>query len=464
MMLCNKATVLLLLSVVLLCCRTEGNRDTRRTGRNSNPAPTPRRESMPSVLRKWSLTSNLPIVIVDTSGKWIPDEPKIHAKLTIIYDESGGRNSVKSSHVHFEGKIGIEVRGKTSQMFPKKQYGFEIVGNNGDSVDAPLLNLPTESDWILHAPYSDKTLIRNFLAYHFSNQIGRYAPRAKFVELFMNHTGEAKITQRHYAGVYLLMEKIKRGKDRIDIQSLEPTHHEPLEITGGYILKIDKIDPYDSYFFTDFGTQLIHVYPKGNQINDAQKAWIKNYMNAFETALIKDPKRGYAKYIDTSSFIDYFIINELFRNIDAFHISTYMHRDRGGKLRMGPVWDFNLSMGNANYSDGWKPNGWLLHTRPVPFWWHRLLKDRNFKQQLTKRWNELIKNELALSNIVKMIDQTVEYLAEAHPRNFQRWRILGQYVWPNQYPYPRTYEGEVDRLKTWLRNRVQWMDGHIKSL
>ncbi len=421
-------------------------------------------------------TSNLPIVIIDTFGQRIPNEPKIPARIKIIYDQSGGRNALNSQHVDFEGKIGIELRGKTSQHFPKKQYGVEIQDDNGNDKDVSLLQLPAESDWVLNGPYSDKTLMRNFLAYEFSNRIGRYASRTKFVEVFLNDRADTAINKGHYVGVYLLIEKIKRGKNRVDIQSLKrefasvtgkEQQKKPSEISGGYILKIDKTDRYETYFYTRYGTRLFHVYPKGHEISNTQKAWIQNYMNEFETALagrdFKDPTRGYAKYIDTDSFIDHFIINELFKNTDGFRNSTYMYKDSDGKLEMGPVWDFNLSMGNSVFNNAWETSNWLIYTNPVPFWWDRLLTDENFKRRLVKRWQALRKNELATSELFGEIDRTAAYLSEAQTRNFERWPVLGRQVFGNPGPYLPTYQQEVQQLKIWLQARLKWMDQRIKS-
>ena len=421
-------------------------------------------------------TSNLPIVTIDTFGRRIPNEPKISARIKVIYDQSGGRNALNSQHVDFEGKIGIEVRGKTSQHFPKKQYGIEIQDDNGNDKDISLLQLPAESDWILNGPYSDKTLMRNFLAYEFSNRIGRYASRTRFVEVFLNDRGDTAINKGHYVGVYLLIEKIKRGKNRVDIRSLKRgslsvtgkgQQKKPSEISGGYILKIDKMDRYETYFYTHYGTRLLHVYPKGREISNAQKAWIQNYMDEFEAALagtdFKDPERGYAKYIDIDSFIDHFIINELFKNTDGFRNSTYMYKDRDGKLEMGPVWDFNLSMGNSVFYNAWETSNWLIYTNPVPFWWDRLLTDEDFKQRLVKRWQALRKNELATSKLLGEIDRTAKYLSEAQKRNFERWPVLGRRVFGNPGPDFPTYEQEVQQLKTWLQARLQWMDQRIKS-
>ena len=417
--------------------------------------------------RTEAFTSNLPIIIINTSGKWIRNEPKIPARMKIIYDESGGRNTLNSRHIDFDGKIGIEIRGKTSQGFGKKQYGIETQDEQGNDKDVSLLQLPAESDWVLNGPYSDKTLMRNYLAYEFSNRIGRYASRTKFVEVFLNDRGDATIQNRHYVGVYLLIEKIKRGKNRVDIRSLKSVKKKPAGITGGYILKIDKTDPYETYFFTRYGTRLFHVYPKGHEMSDAQKTWIQDYMSEFEAALagkdFKDPERGYAKYMDTDAFIDHFIINELFRNIDGFRNSTYMYKDRDGKLRMGPVWDFNLSMGNSSFSEGWKTDGWLIYTNRVPFWWDRLLKDRNFRQKLVKRWQALRRDELATSRLLDEINRTAKYLSKAQKRNFQRWPVLGRRVFGNPNSGLPTYQQEVQQMKKWLQARLKWIDKHIES-
>lgn len=458
-----KKIISLLLSGIILTMATSCFTDTAGQSKRyekafvSNPANTQK-----GLKRTEAFTSNLPIVIIDTSGKWIPNEPKIPARMKVIYDKSGGRNTLNSQHVDFEGKIGIELRGKTSLRFPKHQYGIEIQDDTGNDKDMSLLQLPAESDWVLNGPYSDKTLMRNYLAYEFSNRIGRYASKTQFVEMFLNSKADPTIGDKHYVGVYLLIEKIKRGKDRVDIQPLKPA-----DITGGYILKIDKSDQYETYFFTRYGTRLFHVYPKGHEVSDAQKAWIQNYMSEFEETLagkdFKDPEHGYAKYIDTDAFIDHFIINELFRNIDGFRNSTYMSKDKGGKLTMGPVWDFNLSMGNAGFNEGWKTDGWLIYTNPVPFWWDRLLQDKNFTRKLAKRWTELRKDILATSKLFKEIDQTAELLSEPQKRNFQRWRVLGRRVFANPTWGAPTYRKEVEQMKMWLHARLKWIDRYIVS-
>lgn len=463
-----KRTFLLLSSIILVIlagCYTEPPPplQPKRSVNRQNFQNRPNYLNIP-----WPHTSNLPIVIIETDGRRIPSEPKIPAQMKIIYNESGGRNSIDSSDFHFQGKIGIEVRGQTSEMFPKKQYGFEFQDDAGNDKDVSIFQLPAESDWVLNGPYSDKTLMRNYLAFEFSNRIGRYASQTKFVEVFLNSNGDRTIQARHYVGVYLLLEKIKRGKNRVPIQPLQPTDNKSPEITGGYIVKIDKMDPQETFFYTRQGTHMAFVYPKGHKMSHAQRMWIRKYIGNFESVLyephFKDPERGYAKYIDVDSFIDHFIINELFKNTDGFRLSAYMYKDRGGKLTAGPVWDFNFSMGNTVFHNGWETNSWLIYTNPVPFWWNRLLSDENFKQKLVEKWKTLRKNELATSKILREIDQTAEYLSEAQKRNFQRWPILGHSVFGNPGPGRSTYQGEVDEMKAWLQVRLQWMDQHIELL
>ena len=462
----KKKIILIFLGSIILAIATSCIADTtQQPNQPSKISNLKRTDADRKLDRTKAFTSNLPIVIIDTSGGWIRDEPKIPAQMKIIYDESGGRNTLNSQHIDFEGKIGIELRGKTSLGFPKKQYGVEIQDDEGNDKDASLLQLPAESDWVLNGPYWDKTLMRNYLAYAFSNRIGRYASRTKFVEVFLNERGNTTIGDKHYVGVYLLIEKIKRGKDRVDIKSLKPAN-----IAGGYILKIDKADRYETYFFTRSGTRLFYVRPKGYEMSAAQKAWIQNYMSEFEAALVgkdfKDPERGYTKYIDTDAFIDHFIINELFRNIDGFRNSTYMYKDRDGKLTMGPIWDFNLSMGNAHFNEGWKTDGWLIYTNPVPFWWDRLLQDKNFTQKLAKRWQALRKDILATSKFLDAIDQTAAYLSEAQQRDYQRWASRGHNAFGDRLSTNRgrlIYKQEVQQIKRWLQARLKWIDTHIAS-
>src|ERR1051325_729327 len=177
-------------------------------------------------------SSNLPIVVINTNSQTIPDEPKITCGLGIIYNGIGVRNYLTDPFNNYNGKIAIEVRGSSSQMFPKKCFGFETLNTNGTKKDTLILGMPAEHDWILSASYSDKTFMRNFLSYKLYRDFGRYAPRTQFCEL---------VIDGQYQGVYILMERIKRDKNRVDIAKLNNWENAGDSLTGGYIIKIDKM-------------------------------------------------------------------------------------------------------------------------------------------------------------------------------------------------------------------------------
>ncbi|MDP7018712.1 MAG: CotH kinase family protein [Pirellulaceae bacterium] len=417
---------------------------------------------------RFSADSRLPIVIVDTAGAPIADEPKTDAVMSII--DRGNRPNRLTDPPTSTSRIRIEIRGASSQMFDKKSYGFESVNKSGKDRDVGLLGLPPESDWILYGPHSDKTLMRNYLAFRLSNQIGRYAPRARFAELFLRDSTTTPI-ENQYVGVYLLVEKLKRGDDRVDVPRLKKKGD---SFSGGYIVKIDRVDGPGSYFTSDFGTVLGHVSPRGDRLGDKRRKWIQQDFSRFERSLAADnfldPQKGYAKYCDADSFIDFFLLNELFKNVDAYFLSTYLHRGKDGRVSMGPIWDLNLSTGNASYGGVWHTEDWMLFSKEprqalsLPFWWDRLFEDPRFRARLGERWRDLRGDEFAIEAILESIDQTAAKLDSAQQRNFERWPILGSYIWPNPRPYAQDYPEEIRQLKRWLTSRIAWMDDNIQPL
>ena len=408
-----------------------------------------------------SFSTPLPIVYLNTNGQVIPDEPKINAQMQIAWHEDDRPNSTDDPAAHFKGAVRIEIRGSSSQMYPKKSYGFELMDEEGLDMDFPLLGLPEEEDWILYAPYSDKSLVRNVLTFTLAARLGGYAPRCRYVELFLND---------QYQGVYVLMEKIKRDKNRVDIARLKPEDISGEDLTGGYIVKIDKVNGSGgSGWYSEFENEkqrhtfYQYEYPKSEEIKDVQADYIQNYISDFETALYNkeyDPQTGYAQYIDINSFIDYFIINEIAKNVDAYRLSTFLFKDKNGKLNLGPVWDFNIAYGNVDYYDAWETFGLQVNANlendewQNPFWWRRFMGDRHFTQQLRCRWNDLIADVLSANNIVATVDSLVNLLEEPAARNFQRWPVLGVYVWPN-YFVAQTYPIEITWLTNWIYERMR---------
>lgn len=411
--------------------------------------------------------SELPLIILDSAAQPILNEPKIDATLSILNSGDGRLNTLSDVPTTVT-RIRIEIRGSSSQFFEKKSYSFETVDASGKDRGVSLLGLPRESDWILYGPYSDKTLMRNYLAYDLSNKIGRYAPRTRFAEVFVRDT-QAPLDQQ-YAGVYLLVESIKRGKDRVDVRPLKKGKRQGL--SGGYILKIDRVGGPETYFTSELGTILGYVAPRGERLDDEQRAWIKNDFSRIERTLaghdFLDPQDGYSKHVDVESFIDHFLLNELFKNVDAYFLSTFLHKQGDGKLAMGPIWDLDLSSGNASYGGVWNAEGWMLfpeeprRAASAPFWWDRLLEDPSFRSRLLERWRQLRGEQFSEDALFLTIDDTARSLDSAQRRNFERWPVLGSYVWPNPRPYATSYSEEVRQLKTWFAKRIEWMDANIE--
>ena len=392
----------------------------------------------------------------------IVDEPKRPG--TLVLEANGS--------VVYSGTIGIETRGTSSQMFPKKQYGVETWDANHDDKKESLAGLPLEEDWIFHAPYSDKTLVHNVLAYDLARQMGRYASRCRWMVLSLNG---------QFQGIYVLMEKLKRDKHRINVAK-----NKAGDPTGGWVLKIDtSIDETRSWQFCShkwhlyceqFNTGTVSIgydYPKPEDVTEAQKAYIASYFEEFETALSGESPT-YADYIDIGSWVDYFMINELTKDVDAYRLSAYFHKDKGGKLKAGPVWDQNLGFGNADYFDGSATSGWAFANpavvgddqKQIPWWWPKLLAEPTFAAAVRTRWTELRNSTYSLANINALIDAYVRRLGPATINaNFAKWGILSTYVWPNPKPYKdQTHAMYIDRLKTWIAQRVDWIDGAVLEL
>jgi hypothetical protein len=414
-------------------------------------------------------SSDIPILLIGTDDEYIPDEYRIDAHMGVI-NNTGNRNYFDGAFNEYDGNISIEQRGSSSAwVSDKKSYAFETQNDTNGNLNVSLLGMPKENDWILIGEYSDKTLIRNALAYELSRRMGHYAPRTRFCELVLNDD---------YRGVYMLTEKVKRDKHRLDIASLEPDELAGDSLTGGYIIRIDRPDEYwVSPYRSPAGNKNIlisYYYPEGSEMPYAQKKYIRDFVTEFEDALhgdaFSDPYTGYLPYIDLASFVDYFIVCEISKNIDAYRLSTFMHKDKdskGGFLTMGPVWDVNLGFGNANYYSGEQTSGWVINSIDagddfqIPFWWLRLREDSRFNNALKVRWTQLRYNLLSETSVYGLVDSIAGIIGEAQERNFERWPILDQWVWPNAY-VGGSYENEIDYLLSWLSDRAAWIDEQLE--
>jgi hypothetical protein len=462
--------------------------------------------------------SNLPIVVIDTFGydidaEWVsetrPFRPVISA--FIDTDQVTGRTAI-TDQAQYDGYGGMHVRGNSTAEYDKKQYRFETWDEYGQDENVSLLGLPSESDWIIHGPFSDKTLMRNYQIYTWSNLIGRYASRTLFIEVFIDQDGDGVIewdtglegSDTDYRGVYVLMEKIKRDDDRVDIARLEPTDVAEPEITGGYMLKKDWGG--DGFTTTTYDDFLIYWDPEFDELTTAQKIWVEAHFNAFEAALAGSDFDNpfhvdyYGNYIDILSFIDHHILVEFGKNVDGFLLSTFLYKERNGKINMGPIWDYNGALGGADYICDWDPVGWLYEADdgiccpaevccvqdscwrykggcegdelPNHYsWYERLFQDPEFLLKYADRWSELRENLFVTVKMLADIDYNAALLTDSGApdspvnRNFTRWDTLDSDLWPNYYDNchtsGNTYTDYVNWLRDWVSGRLTWMDSAV---
>lgn len=338
----------------------------------------------------------------------------------------------------------IKGRGNSTWGMPKKPYRLKL-----DS-KTKILGLPAAKNWVLLANYADKTLIRTSFAFSLGQMVGAdFTPHGIPVEVVMNN---------QYLGSYLLTEQVEVNENRVNITELKPENTSIAQITGGYLLELDERRDEDFWFETKKKLPFAVKSPK--EINTAQKNYIKTYMQEAEDVIYSsdfaDPVKGYAKYINVNSFINWFLVQELLKNQDARNYSSmYYYKNRDGKLGMGPLWDFDLAMGNVDYSDAINPRGWWVRNG---LWFNRLFQDPAFKQKVRNRWDEIKDKEIA--EAFKNIDKNAAYLEFSQRENFKKWNILNEIVWPNPQVF-RSYEGEVKQIKSWLTTRIAWLDENL---
>jgi len=442
-------------------------------------------------------SSNLPLMIVENQLTPIQDEPKILTKMWLI-DNAGintldDMNNLDYGYDETHLFTGIEIRGHSSQKFAKKQYGLELwMSDNGANLNdyeigttedvlkhddaigdqkASLLSMPQESDWVINAPYADKTLMRNYFVYRLAADItAQWQPKAHFIELIFKSDN-----QLNYRGVYLLTEKIKRDSNRVNINKLTEDEISGEDLTGGYIIELSRrkrVEPSEKSFAVDVGDngyrEVVFVvnYPKAKNIRPEQLNYIETYIDSFLAALYSDhaddPTVGYSAFSDLHSLVDFFLIQQLVKNKDGYILSTYFHKDKNGLLVAGPLWDFNLSTGNTekNVSESYK--GWSFTTNIIA---ERLLKSPKFITHYKQRWTELREGVLSDNVIESRIDTAMELLsAGAANRNYQVWNVFGYSLQGNEIADSKNHAEEVLYFRQWMLNRLQWIDSHIGSL
>ena len=401
-----------------------------------------------------TFSSDIPVIIMERfSGGPSAANGKTFTFFAFFEPDPGTGRTTLNRPYTLGTRGGWKVRGSSSAGFAKKAFSIEAWNELNRNKDIEPLGLPAESDWILNARSQfDRSLMRNTFIYELSNQVGRYATRTKFVELFKDDNGGDLNYSSDYAGVYTFMEKITRDKDRVDVERLPDSVTEEPAISGGYIMKIDRLDPGDSGLSAG-GRSLGWVYPKEEDVTSAQSSWLRDYLNAMNTSLSGS---SYADYIDVDQWIDHHWMNVLTLNADALRLSTYFHKKRNERMAFGPIWDFDRSMDSTDGRDD-NPSTWQGGTNYFTYpWWSTLFEDENFWQQYIDRYFELRNSEFATTNIHSIIDGMAAELNEAQVRNFQKWS--------SQLPRFGGYQGEVDHLKTWLATRLTWIDGQFAPL
>lgn len=363
-------------------------------------------------------------------------------------------------------RAGIHIRGSSTANYPKHPWHVETRSGLGDG-DQPvaLLGMPADSDWALGAPLDfDRALMRTSLVYALSNAIERWAPRTVHAEVFIAGAGET-LGADDYVGVYEVTELIKRADQRVDLAGLDDDDVTPPAVTGGYIFKEDRLGPGDTGFRGGTGdgtlyflSSFVLVEPSEADAAAAQKAYVKDLVDEVGVALTSPgftTPAGvhYRDLVDVDGFIDHHILNMYSKNPDAFRLSGYYHKDRGGPLVAGPVWDFDRTMGCATDTRPENPTGWDPATGTRMFehgFYGGLFRDPAFSAAYFARLGQLLHGPLSTRAIHARLDVWEARLTEAAARNFARWR---------NYPPRGSFHDEVERLKDWTARRNAWITG-----
>ncbi len=399
-------------------------------------------------LKELARRQNIPIVRIKTDGgAEILDKKNYVRGSIMVSDIEGLYSDVKN----FNAAMGIRGRGNSTWEWPKKPWKVKL------DEKASILGMPADKEWALLANYADRTLMRNIVAMKISEICGfSWTPRMRSVHVYLNDK---------YQGVYTLCEHKKVSPDRVNIEVAGETDNSGDDITGGYYLEIEENQDETTCWYTGMGVPMMFSDPEEPTV--PQLEYVKKYFADFEASLqgpdSADPQKGYAKYIDVKSFIDYYILQELTKNIDGnLRKSSFITKEKGKKMEMYHVWDFDLTLGNCGYFDmtvGNGPEGFWVRDfasdcRKGSNWFNLMLKDPAFKDMLKVRWNEL---KPELEKIAEFIDDQAAVLDKAQKRNFEVWSIMESVDWV-KFPSLGSYEREVEYLRNFYVERLRWLD------
>lgn len=378
--------------------------------------------------------TGLPIVYINTEDKKEIDSKEEYVKGTIRI-VSNNVNGVPD----FEASMKIKGRGNSTWQMAKKPYKIKF-----DS-KVSLLGEPEDKEWVLLANYADKTQLRNEIAFFMGEMsVLEYTPRTNFVEVVLNGV---------YNGTYQLGEQLKISKNRVNVGD------------DGFLLEIDgKAAEEDITFKVSHIGQPINIKDPDVEVGSDDYNFVVNYLNTTDQVLFSedfaDPVEGYAKYLDVESFVDWYLISEITKNPDSrFFTSCYMNLSREGKLKMGPLWDFDIAFGNINYSvlQAESVDGFWIKTVP---WYVRLFSDPAFVSLVKERFDYFYSQKEVIFN---EINRNAEYLQYAAVENNNKWGTLYNYTWPNS-DILGSYQNEVQNMKNWLNRRLEWLNNAISAL
>ena len=440
------------------------------------------------VLKNWSIhfgttpltdvtldSSSLPIIVVSTRGQGVPSSTSyVH-----FIDNSSGKYNYTRDSVKTRSYCEIGLHGNYSRDFPKLSYNIKTLDSKwNNNFDTAIVGWPAQHEWAFIANYSDRSLLRNAITQHMYSSMGQaYSPRWKHVELILDGV---------YQGVFLMIEKIKRGKDFVNIAKLDTSASAPStgdSLTGGYMIKTDWkgstgwFSKYSLPYYS-WDRQYFRFYDP--TVPDSfQQMYIQSYFDSFENAIygrsISASPGNWRNFANEKSIDDYFFIQEITMNLDGYRASFYMYKDRNDRdrhIHLGPVWDFDWTM----YDNGWLPNfhGWLYPLGyEASMWWFKLIGggsygygkgDAAFKNELKCKWTVYRRNGLSQTSLDRFVDSNVAVLNDAQKRNFREWPEFGVttgILAVSQPVLAPTYIREVDTLKGWIHRRLKWMDKYM---
>lgn len=410
------------------------------------------------------LPAVVPVLRIDVGGQPIEKDIDVIGTIEIFNNHDGTLTDLDTATPQLKTRVAFQGRGNFTWTLPKKGYAFELQTSAGDDLATSILGLPAGSDFALYACYTDKTCMRNALVFALGQELGVWHPRTRFVELFID--GD-------YRGLYMLWERIRREDTRCDVDKPAKTPQDG-DVTGGYIIRREgagkgqeTIDGavYDRDWSAASGRIYTYHYPGADKLSPDQTNYLHTFINDFESAMQTDPST-FPAWIDTQSWVDHGIVEELTNNWDGYVHSVYMTKQSaadGGLLGIGPLWDFDLAFANGNVTgyncatDTWSHQNVRPFPDDMPTYWLGLFADPEFQRNFKCRWQQLRAGPISLATFTARTTAWTAFTAPARARDQAKWMTVGQNIFPNCFSHP-TYDEELAALLAWIDARITWLD------